>query len=111
MESSKIGEIISNFPESFIEDLIASLKPVSPTKIMIFGSAVYQGLEARDLDIVVISEKFKGVLWHRRKDILHLPKGPKYDLNLLTELEFQLIPSSHPLKKGLEDCCLYLEGI
>ena len=95
---------------AFQEELVDSLRPLNPTKILIFGSAIEKGLRARDLDLVVVSDQFANVLWHRRRSMVLLPLGPKYDLTLLTELEFQSLSSSHPLKLAIKKRCLCLEG-
>lgn len=91
-------------PIELIRAIIKSIKPLKPSRALIFGSAIEKGLNARDIDILITSKVFKNVLWQHRYKLLNLPQGPTYDLRLFTPLEFEKIyPIENPFRQTIEN--------
>ena len=85
------------FPEEFMIDLTRCLRQVPVQSAFIFGSSVLEGLNAPDLDLAVVADAFEAIPWHRRRELLTLPKGPRcYDLYLFTPREFMRLEGEVP---------------
>jgi predicted nucleotidyltransferase len=102
MAGKKIPIANCAIPTSFLREIASCLKLLKPSRVMIFGSSLMKGLEARDIDIAIISDRFSNIIWNERRFLVTLPEGPKYDMNLLTESEFEALSDYHILKEGLE---------
>jgi len=116
IEESSPKKTRNAIPEDFLRSLGAALRQVEPLQSIIFGSAVVKGLAARDIDLLVVSERFSAVLWQDRPRLLHLPDGPAYDLRLLTDEEFRVFyPLGSPFRTSMEtkhiDLARYYAGI
>lgn len=72
-------------------DLEECIKVVHPAKALIFGSVVCKGPEANDIDLLVVSDDFEGVLRQNRPKMLDLPGKFKFDLFLYTRREYKNI--------------------
>lgn len=94
---------MNNLPHEFLIDLGLSLKKVKPKRALIFGSVLWKGLDARDFDLLVLSDVFENYFWQDRFEILRLPLGPLYDLRLFTPEEFEtLYPSDNFFRISIE---------
>lgn len=92
------------FPPKFLRNLANAIEWLQPQRVLIFGSAVRNGLGARDIDLLVVAEFFDRFLWQDRTRLLHLPPGPVYDLRLFTATEFEkFYPSSSPIRQNIEN--------
>ena len=96
-------ERVTSIPQTFLECLGSALHHVNPSRAIIFGSVAVKGLSARDLDLLVVSEFFKQILWQNRPKLLQLPPGPPYDLRLFTAYEFETFyPIGSPFRTSIE---------
>jgi hypothetical protein len=94
-------------PSEFVSALARAARAVRPHRACIFGSATTEGTGARDLDLLVVSMQFDGVLWQHRRQLLALPPGARYDLWLYTPEEFvRLYPQEHAFR-----ACLVKTGL
>ncbi|MHB8396918.1 MAG: nucleotidyltransferase domain-containing protein [Thermoplasmataceae archaeon] len=103
----------SNEPlsDSFLNGLRARLLTIEPITLKLFGSALTKGFGGNDVDLLVISSAFKGVLWQNRRELLDLPPGIKFDLFLFTPEEFETIhPIGTPFREVTEKHSLSLVG-
>ncbi len=88
---------INNIPENIreiIRDFVKKLKRKlgDDVKILLFGSYVKgTWLKDSDLDIIIVSDRFKGLKLHERYVIVRelLPDDISVDLLLYTEEEFE----------------------
>ena len=98
------------FPRQFLEALGNSIRKLRPQRAIIYGSAVKQGLNARDIDLLIISEYFRKILWQDRINLLDLPPGPVYDVRLFTPAEFEILyPPTSPIRQRIESQYIDLE--
>lgn len=98
------------FPPSFLRALGKAIYKVRPIRAIIFGSSVKYGLCARDIDLLILSDYFDGILWQDRSKHLCLPEGPVYDLRLFTPLEFEVFyPPTNPFRQNIENEYIDLE--
>lgn len=83
--------------------LVSELKNIEPELAVIFGSYLLEPKIARDLDILIISKKFKDLYYQNRN--LLLPKKheeKRVDGYCFTPEEFKLIfNNQHPLIKAI----------
>ncbi|MFQ6107209.1 MAG: nucleotidyltransferase domain-containing protein [Thermoplasmata archaeon] len=82
------------------EALPRIVREIKPAKVFLFGSrATGHAREESDLDIIVISEHFKGVRFLRRMEmLLRIARFPKHvDYLCYTPEEFERIKSSSSL--------------
>ena len=94
----------------FLYELGKSIKPLKPEKVVIFGSFVDKGLNAHDIDLLIISNFFSNYFWQDRLKLLDLPHGPFYDVRLFTAAEFEsLFPIDHHFRQNLEKHSINLE--
>ena len=92
------------FQHAFLMKLGKSLKIIKPDRALIFGSAVQKGLNAHDIDLLILSDVFENYFWQERFKIISLPSGPLYDLRLFTPKEFEIIyPSNHFFRLSIEN--------
>ena len=75
-------------PEPFVESIRIEGRRLNATRITVFGSATFQGLSARDVDLLVVSDTFYDVPYQDRREMVNLPPGPIYDVWCLTSAEF-----------------------
>lgn len=100
----------SLIPDEFLVKLGDCLRKIKPKRALIFGSSVKKGLNAKDLDLIVLSDYFDDYYWQDRFKILDLPDGPIYDLRLFTPKEFEMIyPRGHVFRKSIEKNNIDLE--
>jgi len=98
------------FPRQFLEALGNSIRKLRPQRAIIYGSAVKQGLNARDIDLLIISEYFRKILWQDRINLLDLPPSPVYDVRLFTPAEFEILyPPTSPIRQRIESQYIDLE--
>src|SRR5712664_362005 len=92
----------SGFSVIFLQELGRALHPLHPTRATIFGSSVKLGMLARDLDLLVLSEKFSHVFWRDRFNMVSLPIGPSYDIRPFSPREFELFyPPDTPFRESI----------
>jgi hypothetical protein len=92
-----------SLPLHFLYSLGNSIQWLPPKRANIFGSAVTRGLNAKDLDLLIISDYFEKILWQERPRLLVLPFGPTYDLRLFSSTEFEtLYPRGNPFRESIE---------
>lgn len=97
-------------PLQFLRDLGDVIRWLRPQRAVIFGSAVRIGLNARDIDLLVLAESFGRFLWQDRFKLIDLPPGPIYDIRLFTSVEFETFyPPTSPLRHSIEDQNIDLE--
>jgi len=98
------------FPIRFLRDLSKAIVQLKPQRAIIFGSAIREGLNARDIDLLILADFFSHVLWQDRHKLFDLPRGPIYDLRLFTPLEFETFyPPTSPLRRRIEKEYIDLE--
>ena len=90
-------------PPALLSVIANYIRRFEPERVVIFGSAVIKGLSAKDIDLLVVSKAFQGVLRQRRAERLDLPKQCRFDLFLFTPREFKdLIRIKWPLIPKIE---------
>ena len=105
---SKVDSIwLGSFRESpwllFLHKLGNAVKWLRPKRAIIFGSAVTNGFDARDFDLLIVSDYFLKILWQERPSLLSLPVGPTYDLRLFASSEFDKIyPRGNFFRESIE---------
>jgi predicted nucleotidyltransferase len=94
----------SPLPDEFVAELIECVGKVEPERTCIFGSSVKEGLDAGDIDILILSEHFEGIQYRARDDLLEWPDGRIFDSWLYTPREFESLCSrGHPFRESIED--------
>lgn len=105
--------------ERFVKEAVPNIvKEINPSQIIIFGSrARGDAEESSDIDVIVVSDYFKGIPFLRRMPILlRLIKFEKHvDFLCYTEDEFEDIKEesivvSNALKDSLRIECNLLKG-
>lgn len=117
MQENKRNEISLNarsfdvaLPLQFLRDLGNAIQWLRPQRAVIFGSAVRIGLNARDIDLLVLAESIGRFLWQDRLKLIDLPPGPIYDVRLFTPVEFETFyPPTSPIRQSIEDQNIDLE--
>lgn len=98
---------------SDFSDLLTKLRRIKPKLLVVFGSYLLDPKTARDLDILVISERFQNVYYQRRRSLLpdkHC--GKRIDSYCFTKKEFKLIfDRNHPLMRAIADNHINLVGM
>jgi predicted nucleotidyltransferase len=96
--------------KEFLYLLGKSIKFLKPQRALIFGSFVHKGLNAKDIDLLVISDFFNQHFWQERVKFIDLPPGPIYDIRLFTSIEFEsLYPIKTLFRQNLENHNINLE--
>lgn len=74
-----------------VTDLVRRMaQSVDAAEARIFGSYVADPRDARDIDVMIVSEQFHGVPAHRRAGLLEpKPYDHRFDLFLLSTIEFR----------------------
>ena len=76
---------------------------LNPKRAIIFGSSVRLGLKARDIDILIISDYFKNILWQDRTKLFNISSNLSFDLRLYTQQEFDaFFPLTTPIRDSIE---------
>ncbi len=79
--------------------------------IVLFGSYLRNKEKAKDIDILIISDKFKFENFHERYKLFTLPKSKYYfDLFCYTREEFMEIFNNHPLINNIKKSFVVLKG-
>lgn len=81
--------------------------------VLIFGSFIQKKENARDIDILVVSDVFEGSYYHMRRDIFKIPRNTKQfiDVFCYTLKEFySLFPRNHPLLMNILHNTVILSG-
>lgn len=87
--SLNYGQVEKLIPLDLLNRIAVSIVPLEPIIALIFGSSVTKGLEANDIDLIVVSAAFQTKMWQDRKNLIQLPSEYKFDLFLFTQLEFE----------------------
>jgi hypothetical protein len=91
-------------PADVVEDLIEGTSQVRPSRLLLFGSATNLGLEANDIDLLVLSEEFKQIRFDLRRSLLDFPDELSVDTWLYTPVEFEEIYSPNgTLRRKMEE--------
>lgn len=86
-----------------VEDLSKAVQVVDPDRACLFGSAVELGLDADDLDVLVVSDSFKNCLFSNRRDLIPFSNKKPTDLWPYTLKEFSAIyPEQNPIRESIE---------
>jgi hypothetical protein len=92
-----------------LEDLSKAVRVVNPKRACLFGSAVELGLDANDLDILVISDVFECHLFADRRDMIPFPKQKPIDVWPYTTEEFSALYTEHnPVRDSIESAHINL---
>jgi hypothetical protein len=93
----------SPLPGEFVTEITECVGKLEPERTCIFGSSVKEGLDAGDIDILVLSEHFKGIQYRAREDLLEWPDGQIFDSWLYTPREFESLCSrGNPFRESIE---------
>ena len=101
------GACVGYMPDSplliFLYNLGNAIKWLRPKRAIVFGSVATNGLDARDFDLLIVSDYFSKILWQERPRLLSLPVGPTYDLRLFAPSEFDtLYPRGNSIRESIE---------
>ncbi|GAB3676807.1 hypothetical protein [Halopiger thermotolerans] len=104
VECDTISEANCALPDEVVEEIIAGVRPVCPTRLALFGSAVELGLKANDIDLLILSDDFRGVRFDMRRSLLRFPEDLFIDLWLYTPTEFDKIhPEESQFRRRLDE--------
>ena len=109
MVLSKIRAELSSMNFS---SLVEKLKRIKPSLVVIFGSYLSNPDNARDLDILIVSEEFRDVYYQNRRFLLpDRYHGKRIDSYCFTPNEFRtLFDRNHPLIKAIMNSHISLIG-
>lgn len=80
------------------------VRAVDPNRACLFGSAVELGLNADDLDILVVSDTFENIVFSDRKGMIDFPDEQLVDLWPYTVEEFSVLyPKQNPVRQSIEN--------
>lgn len=65
----KQSEHSLGLPDEFMSQVVSGLSQIEIERACIFGSAVEEGLEARDMDLLLISPDFAEIHYQSRKTL------------------------------------------
>ena len=104
VECDTISEAHCALPDEVIEEIIVGVEPVCPTRLVLFGSAIEFGLKANDIDLLILSDDFRGVQFDTRRSLLRFPEDLFIDSWLYTPTEFEKIhPEDSQFRRRLEE--------
>lgn len=108
MKSIDAKNILNDVNLSWLKDIIND--PLVEI-VVIFGSYLKNKENARDIDILIISDKFKFENFHERIDLFSPPKSKYYyDIFCYTQEEFIEIFNRHPFIENIKKKYLTLKG-
>ncbi len=99
----KMVELHSSNFEDALQEFAAGVQVIDPERAILFGSAVKEGLQADDFDILIVAEGFDEIRYQNRSAALNLPENLSIDLWMYTPPEFRtLYPRSDPIRQSME---------